>query len=126
MKHKVAVYGTLRPGSFPVVVIPGRIYDLGSYPGLVLDGSVSPGVSVEIIEVDDRKLGQLDRYEGYDSNRPETSLYLREEVDFGNGPFFVYTYNDTMNSRPEVKSGDWLEYTKKARGTASELATGDY
>jgi len=125
MKHKVAVYGTLRPGTGKTAVIPGRIYDLGSFPGLVLDGSL-PGVTVELIEVDDRHLGQLDRYEGYIEKNPEMSLYIRREVDFGSGPFFVYEYNDVMDNYKPVDSGDWLEYKGQSAGSAAVLATGGY
>ena len=128
MKHVVYVYGTLRPGTGPTIQIPGVMYDLGWFPGVILpgtkgldDGTYTEGstFTAERIEVSDERLKGLDRYEGYDPGRPEISLYIRRPYLDG----WVYEYNDTVHSRPVIESGDWLEYTKEKSGRNSALLT---
>lgn len=106
--NKLLVYGTLREGLTNAVVrIPGKLYNLGWFPGLVLDKSDEPSdfVTCEVLEVDDGKLFMLDSYEGYDPGDPEGSLYLREKY----GEYFVYTINKDVSDRPVIESGDWLD-----------------
>lgn len=114
VKHKIAVYGTLRPATGEAVEIPGKIYDLGWFPGLVLDNS-NTVVKGTWIEVDDVRLAQLDRYEGYHEDRPESSLYLRKPFKDG----WVYVYNRSIGSRDFIESGDWLAFTKQEQGVAA-------
>lgn len=106
--NKLLAYGTLREGRKSAVIhIPGRLYNLGWFPGLVLDRSEDPSsfVTCEVLEVDDDKLRMLDSYEGYDPDDPENSLYIREKYD----DFFVYTINKDVSDRPLIESGDWLD-----------------
>jgi len=118
VKHKIAVYGTLRPATGEAVEIPGKIYDLGWFPGLVLDDS---GATVKgtWIEVDDVRLAQLDRYEGYREDFPDKSLYLRKPFQGG----WVYVYNRSIGDRAlietGIESGDWLAYTVTEKGVAA-------
>ena len=118
VKHKIAVYGTLRPATGEAVDIAGKIYDLGWFPGLVMDdsGTVVRGTW---IEVDDNRLAELDRYEGYNENRPENSLYLRKPFKDG----WVYAYNRSVGDRAPIEtgieSGDWLAYTMTEEGVAA-------
>src|SRR3954465_6817903 len=84
-KHLVFVYGTLRrggvrampdifPGSKFVggAKVGGRLYDLGAYPGLVLDEAGSPVVG-EVYEIDKEILNELDEIEA-------SSYYVRRRV----------------------------------------------
>ena len=63
--HKLFVYGTLRPKSGVTVKVPGKLYDLGWFPGckLIPDGDAE--FDCEILEVDDAGLRRADQYEGY-------------------------------------------------------------
>src|SRR5687768_10199370 len=74
-RHLVFVYGSLRRGNtramsvrFPEATyvaegkVRGSLYDLGEYPGLVLDGEASV-VTGEMYEVDDDTLHRLDKFE---------------------------------------------------------------
>ena len=120
--HKIFVYGTLRPGKGETVQIPGRMFDLGWFPGVVdifdphwKDAqfvSLRPMFTAEVIEVDDETLARLDRYEGYDPRHPETSLYVRKEYKDG----FIYQFNGNVDGATPVLSGDWLDYTKQKEG----------
>jgi len=74
-KHLVFVYGTLRRGGaramsirFPNskfiadAKVSGSLYDLGAYPGLLLNESNSLVIG-EVYEVDDETLNKLDDFE---------------------------------------------------------------
>src|SRR5678816_1276807 len=121
-KHLVFVYGSLRRGSagamstrFPRTrfiadaKISGTLYDLGAYPGLLLDESSSFVVG-ELYEVDDETLKRLDDYEA-------PSLYWRKQVEVSVGTDRKTCWVYVTEQRPEfyanresIASGDWTEY----------------
>lgn len=121
-KHLVFVYGTLRRGSagamssrFPdsqfisEAKVHGSLYDLGSYPGLLLNESNSLVVG-EVYEVDDETLSMLDDFEA-------SSNYLRKQVEIslGTNRRICWTYEpnpDFYSFRTLIASGDWIEYVK--------------
>lgn len=114
MTHTLFVYGTLRPGNTETMYIPGRLYDLGWYPGLVLD-TPNPGlVAVERVSVD--SLAPFDLYEGYHEANPECSLYLRQEVTVLGVTGWVYVYNQKYDVNKLVPCGDWLKHKGQVRG----------
>jgi len=113
-KHKIAVYGTLRPTKGEAVEIPGKIYELGWFPGLIMDDS-GDTVKGVWIEADDNHLKELDRYEGYNEDHPKSSLYIREAFKDG----WIYTYNRPIGNQPLIKSGDWLAHTKQEQGVSA-------
>lgn len=121
-KHLVFVYGTLRRGGvrampdlFPDAKfigqadVGGSLYDLGAYPGLLLDES-NPPVKGEVYEVDDEILSKLDDI--------ETSSYYRRkrvEVSLGNHGAVCWVYEPDLELYPRrslITSGDWIEYAK--------------
>lgn len=121
-KHPVFVYGTLRRGGggamsirFPGATfiadakVNGRLYDLGAYPGLLVDES-GPSVIGEVYEVDDETLKQLDEFEAsshYRRRRVEISLGARRRA--------CWTYEpdpEFYSPRTLITSGDWAEYAK--------------
>lgn len=121
-QHLVFIYGTLRRGSagamsvrFPnskfvgETKVSGSLYDLGPYPGLVLNESNSL-VLGEVYEVDDETLSRLDDFEA-------SSNYLRKQVEIslGNVKKLCWTYEpDPAFYSPTalITSGDWIEYAK--------------
>jgi gamma-glutamylcyclotransferase (GGCT)/AIG2-like uncharacterized protein YtfP len=121
-KHLVFVYGTLRRGgmrAMPIIFpdstfidnakVHGRLYDLGAYPGLLLDESNSLVVG-EVYEVDDEILNKLDDIEA-------ESHYWRKQVELPFGDrrkiCWVYVFNPEFYSRLIlIESGDWIEYAK--------------
>jgi gamma-glutamylcyclotransferase (GGCT)/AIG2-like uncharacterized protein YtfP len=115
MKKNVYVYGTLRKGvANGVVLVPGTLYNLGWFPGLVLDHSEEPKsfVTCEVIQADDEKIAMLDSYEGYNPDNPEKSLYIRQPFKDG----FIYTINRDVSDRPVISSGDWLDVPNATTG----------
>jgi gamma-glutamylcyclotransferase (GGCT)/AIG2-like uncharacterized protein YtfP len=121
-KHLVFVYGTLRRGGagamslrFPAAKfiadaqVSGSLYDLGAYPGLILNEANSAVIG-EVYEVDDELLNQLDDFEA-------SSHYLRKQVeislDADRRTCWVYEPDPEFYSlRPLITSGDWVEYAK--------------
>jgi len=121
-KHLVFVYGSLRGGSarsmsirFPEAKfigdakVSGSLYDLGPYPGLLLNEANSLVVG-EVYEVDDELLKQLDQFEA-------SSNYLRKQVEIRLGAQrrMCWTYEPDPNFYSldtPIASGDWLEYAR--------------
>ena len=121
-KHLVFVYGTLRSGGEGAMSIRfsnskfiadakvnGSLYDLGAYPGLLLNQS---GLSVigEVYEVDDETLNELDDFEA-------SSNYLRKPVEIllGTNSRFCWVYEpdpEFYSLRTLITSGDWIEHAK--------------
>ncbi len=121
-KHLVFVYGTLRRGDarsmsvrFPdskfiaEAQVSGSLYDLGAYPGLLLNESNS-SVLGEVYEVDDETLKKLDDFEA-------SSYYWRKQVEISLGAHrkACWTYEpdpEFYSLRTLITSGDWIEYAK--------------
>lgn len=121
-KHLVFVYGSLRSGSphsmtvrFPNskfvadAKVSGSLYDLGEYPGLLLNDSNSQVIG-EVYEVDDELLNELDDFEA-------SSNYVRKqvEVSFGTDSRKCWTYEpdpEFYSLQKLITSGDWIEYAR--------------
>jgi gamma-glutamylcyclotransferase (GGCT)/AIG2-like uncharacterized protein YtfP len=119
-KHLVFIYGSLRSGGpgamsirFPKsqfvadAQVSGCLYDLGPYPGLILNESNSL-ITGEVYEVDDQTLKELDEFE-------TSSNYLRKQVPISLGAdrkiCWTYEPNPEFYSlHTLITSGDWIEY----------------
>ena len=122
IKHFVFVYGTLRRGGaremskrFPTsefiadAQVSGSLYDLGAFPGLLLNESTSM-VNGEVYQVDDEILNELDEIEA-------SSNYWRKQIEISLGTerkmCWIYEPNPEVYSpRTLITSGDWLEYAR--------------
>lgn len=78
----------------------GNLHDLGDYPALVLDGKRKQRVpgSVFALPNDPSALQALDKYEEFEPNDPQNSLFVRSlrTVTLGDGKrkrCWVYIYN---------------------------------
>lgn len=117
--HKIYCYGTLRPGVSEPVLVPGQMFDLGWFPGVVnIETAVDTFCKAEIIEVDDETLARLDSYEGYNPNHLASSLYVRKAYQDG----FIYQYNGSVEGKMPVPTGDWLDYTQMSKGCNASYA----
>jgi gamma-glutamylcyclotransferase (GGCT)/AIG2-like uncharacterized protein YtfP len=112
MSPLLFIYGTLHPDRAPREIataalrltsagpatIRGHRYDLGEYPGVVLDPT-GPEISGELFTVPDAAaLAALDAYEDFRPDDPANSLFLRLETtatkpDGSPAPCWVYVYN---------------------------------
>jgi gamma-glutamylcyclotransferase (GGCT)/AIG2-like uncharacterized protein YtfP len=89
--------------------VSGSLYDLGAYPGVLLNESNSLVIG-EVYEVDDEILNMLDDYEA-------SSDYWRKQVEISVGTHrrmcWIYEPNHEFYShRSLITSGDWIEYAK--------------
>lgn len=121
-KHVIYVYGTLRQGNLPLHPVPGKMYNLGCYPGIILhrpeDGEDEvPVFFAERIVVDDTMLARLDQYEGYHEGQPKRSLYLRQPYKDG----WIYEWNSESPENCYIPSGNWLKHLRTERGTAYRM-----
>ena len=134
-KHLVFVYGTLRRGGagamsirFPDsqfiadAEVRGSLYDLGAYPGLLLNESNSSVIG-EVYEVDDATLNKLDDFEA-------SSHYWRKQVEISLGTHrricWIYEPNPEFYSpRTLITSGDWIEYAKTKTDWPEDTGAGE-
>jgi gamma-glutamylcyclotransferase (GGCT)/AIG2-like uncharacterized protein YtfP len=104
------VYGTLRRGSenqfarllaeqghfMGLARVPGRLYDLGLYPGAIASNQPDQWIQGEIFSVDSALLTALDEYEG-----PEFERAMAPTIDC-----WIYWYVGSAPGRL-IASGDW-------------------
>lgn len=119
----VAVYGLLRSGesgfdrfglagAFKALgpcLIPGRLFDLGAYPGLV-DGRGE--VVGELFEVRDvGVMPALDAFEDYWPGDPQRSRYERVKLDLitPQRSAWVYRWTQSLDGARLIESGDWMQ-----------------
>lgn len=125
-KSLVFVYGTLRECGtramsrrFPkaryicTTMVKGNLYDLGAYPGLLLDSGKSKVVG-EVYEVNDKMVDELDELE-------KSSFYIRKRVritlnDGRNETCWLYVCDPEVYKCDKlIPSGDWIVYSKRRR-----------
>ncbi len=126
MKHALFIYGTLMPGLrleaemhgarfMGPAQVPGRLVDVGRYPGLLQgDGSVSG----EVYEVDAAHLARLDAVEDMVPSDRAASQYWREEVTVASGPLQgqrvqTYVYNRPVSGCTLIEHGDYRRYIRE-------------
>jgi gamma-glutamylcyclotransferase (GGCT)/AIG2-like uncharacterized protein YtfP len=133
MSDFLFTYGTLRPGHASGKIasvaarlqpecegyIHGVLYDLGRYPGALIDANSERKIFGQVSKLPDDPecLRALDAYEDYDPKSPPTSLYLREvhPVHLADGSTrlcWVYVYNQPIGSARIVESGRYDVGTK--------------
>ena len=133
--YKLFVYGSLRSGfRNPVyeyltkyfhllgeAVVKGKLYDLGEYPAAVATEE-EKFISGELYSINNPlefswAIGQLDDYEGLNTEEGETALYKREEViaykDGEANTAWIYWYNKDLSGKPEIESGDLMQYLQQ-------------
>jgi gamma-glutamylcyclotransferase (GGCT)/AIG2-like uncharacterized protein YtfP len=116
MAERLFVYGTLHPDRAPREIadlvrrfehigegtVRGRLYDLGSFPAIILDRKSGP-IRGEVFAVprEPNALARLDAYEEYSPEAPDDSLFLRRKTkvtldDGSAAQCWVYVYNKPL------------------------------
>ncbi len=132
---KLFVYGSLRSGfRNPVyeyltkyfhligeAVVKGKLYDLGEYPAAAATEEEN-FISGELYCISNPlefswAIGQLDDYEGLNTEEGENPLYKREPViAYKNGQpeiAWIYWFNGDLTGKLEIESGDLLQYLQQ-------------
>ena len=121
---KVFVYGTLMGGLqreealsnslfLGFGYINGTLYNLGNYPGLK-DGNDK--VFGELYEISLPTLNYLDQIEGYFTEQPENSLYIRKSTIIYSDPTAetciaeTYFYNLPVVESNRIVTGDYRAF----------------
>jgi len=115
--HTLYTYGTLRPKRGTTVLVPGKLYALGWFPGAQLlpdNEEEGPFITCETIQLDDNQLARTDGYEGYDPNNHAASLFIRQPYKDG----WIYTYNGYFDEDRLIESGDWLQFKPDSRSVS--------
>lgn len=95
----------------------GYLYDLGEYPGAILDPSSDTKITGEVFEITNKQdvLASLDSYEEFNPADLEGSLFVRTEspVTLSDGRrlnCWMYVYNRNPGAAPLVVGGDYEKY----------------
>jgi len=96
---------------------PGKLFDLGEYPGMIPDRSGC--VVGELYEIGKQHwssvIARLDEYEGCSPNDPRPHEYRRDiiEILLHNGEVsqaWAYVLNERPSKVREIPSGDYLSW----------------
>ena len=133
--YQLFVYGSLRSGFrspayeyisrfFTFIAearVRGILYDLGEYPAAV-PSAEDRFIIGELYSIKNESefswaIGQLDDYEGVTAEDDEEKLYYRDlaEVLINNSAVtsaWMYWYNGDVSGRPQIESGDVLQYIR--------------
>jgi gamma-glutamylcyclotransferase (GGCT)/AIG2-like uncharacterized protein YtfP len=131
MKEYLFLYGTLIPGQsssemaelveqlgrIGSACLRGRLYDLGEYPGAILDPSSNTKISGEVFDITGKEkvLASLDSYEEFNPADLKSSLFVRKKssVTLSDGrelKCWVYVYNKNPEDAPLVVGGNYEKH----------------
>jgi gamma-glutamylcyclotransferase (GGCT)/AIG2-like uncharacterized protein YtfP len=140
MSDCLFTYGTLQPDDAPDEIastlaqlrpvgkgfVHGVLYDLGDYPGAVLDPYSKRRISGTVFRLsrDANVLRKLDDYEEFDPSAPDKSLFIRkmQPVTLAAGRIlqcWVYEYNREPGTAPIVTSGRYRKKRHRPRAEAN-------
>jgi gamma-glutamylcyclotransferase (GGCT)/AIG2-like uncharacterized protein YtfP len=94
----------------------GKMYDIGTYPGVIPDPENKRVVSGSVCQLNDPQevFKILDDYEGFGGNQQQPYLFVREllSIETPDGPVscWIYLYNLSVDGLFEITSGDYLTY----------------
>jgi len=101
--------------------VQGALFDLGDYPGLILEGHLAKPIETvcgELYKIEASNWPQLDALEAFDPQAMDRSMYLRQFVGVtwyqGSENVIVqvqtYVYNLTLEGRPRIENGDFRRH----------------
>jgi gamma-glutamylcyclotransferase (GGCT)/AIG2-like uncharacterized protein YtfP len=100
--------------------VPGRLYAVGWYPGLVASTDPSDCVHGEVFRLlaPDATLVWLDAYEGLSAADVRSAEYAREQrlatlTDGSLCAVWVYLYQRTVEESRRVASGRWADHRRR-------------
>ncbi|QJD77965.1 gamma-glutamylcyclotransferase family protein [Spirosoma rhododendri] len=98
-------------------LMPGRLYDLGDYPGAIhlpTAHALVHGSVYALLTAPDALLATLDSYEGVNTPPDPADEYRRESVliSLPNQRIdcWVYLYNQAITDQHCIEAGDYVQY----------------
>ncbi|MDO3625277.1 gamma-glutamylcyclotransferase [Mucilaginibacter sp. BT774] len=94
--------------------VRGKLYDIGEYPGAILDKSDEYIYGV-ILQIDDPEVvfSEIDNYEGYGDEQPEPNEFIRVSADVETAseivPCYTYVYNLPIDSLEKIEGGRYVK-----------------
>lgn len=137
MSEYLFAYGTLQPGFAPEPMaalvarltpvgegfVRGLLYDLGEYPGAVLDARSDSRIFGTVLRLPDdgSVLAELDAYEGFAPDCPAASLFVRVvgAVELSTGSAaecWIYLYNRDVGEAAIVPGGRFESSQRRSSG----------
>ena len=142
------VYGTLLPELAPHALqqivgqlefvgsgfVRGQLYDLGEYPGAVIekddDGAADSQIAGRLYRLPDsiEILARLDEYEGYDYYSPNDSLFRRISCEVVPGDArmitgWIYVFNRSIRDAVLIPDGNYLNWLASKRRSENRATT---
>ncbi len=99
-------------------VTQGQLYDLGEYPGLIVNINIKNQVSGEIYQLENHTvLSQIDQYEGISQYTNSNDEYSRQKVlvkmeKQTDIMAWTYIYVRSLTDKAKIISGDYLSYLR--------------
>jgi len=96
--------------------IKGRLYDIGEYPGALIDNAEEHFVHGSIFMMDDPEtiLKVVDDYEGIGELYNHPQEYIREQISIhtktGDINCWMYVYNLPVITYRQIIDGDYMQY----------------
>ena len=105
IKNKIVLIGQCK--------LYGALYDLGEYPGFIIDCDKKQPVFAELYHFTAPEiLTVLDDFEDYKAGNEQESLYIRVLVNLQEPTLkaWVYVYNRNVLESKRIKHGSWAQY----------------
>jgi gamma-glutamylcyclotransferase (GGCT)/AIG2-like uncharacterized protein YtfP len=97
--------------------VPGLLYDLGEYPGAIVDPQSDSRIIGHAFELpaSESLIAALDRYEGFDPANRSGSLFIREkrEALMSDGQLlscWIYVYQRNISAALLIPDGDYSRH----------------
>ncbi|MAM69763.1 MAG: hypothetical protein CMP91_01285 [Gammaproteobacteria bacterium] len=101
--------------------IPGRLYDLGAYPGLLEAQNGIDKVHAELYRIADfHVLQTLDLFEDYRSGNEEGSLFIRKKMRLSDPDeeAWVYIYNGSVIESDFIECNSWMKHLAERKSNS--------
>jgi gamma-glutamylcyclotransferase (GGCT)/AIG2-like uncharacterized protein YtfP len=117
INHAAERHGIARPQCLGTAHVRGRLFDFGSYPGLVLDEETGASVLGDVYRIEDALVPVLDEieevYPGVEGLFRAHSL--RVAVTLDNAPMHIDCLlypvtEEAVKGLPRIDGGDWVAH----------------
>jgi gamma-glutamylcyclotransferase (GGCT)/AIG2-like uncharacterized protein YtfP len=112
--NEFAVYLKEHSHFFANGKVRGKLYDIGEYPGAILDNGDEYIYGV-ILQIEDPEVVffEIDDYEGYGDGQPEPNEFIRISADVETVSeivsCYIYVYNLPTDGLPRIADGRFLQ-----------------